>query len=240
MDNIIEYTRNKKPRRKKMDLKFKDDEITQKEKEDLDIEDLDLDLIKTHYGHLGKDNFNSEEIELAAYQILKKNGYYYYRNSIPIVKVANKFGLPVIQENLDYYYPKNIRINGDTKYLYNNNKVILVEKGKHLYDRRFYVAHELAHYLFDYPNDPSFKTKDLFEDNFIQNENFIAEKRADKFAISILMPVNLFYKQLQIAKNYFVDDFLINTYLSRFFEVPLETVLFRMKEVEKMVGQVNA
>lgn len=205
----------------------------------MDLFIRDLDFADTEYADLGTDDYDPIKIEKAAYDILNEHGYYYHRNSIPIVKLCKKYGFYVIQDNLDDICPKNIMINGDTEKIYNHNKVILVSGNTHKYNQRFYAAHELAHYLFDYPNDTTFGTERLYEDNYIELKKYIPENRADKFALSILMPQELFFKQLNIAKTYFTDSYLIYTYLSRFFEVPMESILLRIKEVSQMVGQVN-
>lgn len=189
-----------------------------------------------YFKSLGGDTYNPKAIEDAAVKLLVENDFYPERYPIAIVRLADSLGIKVYKTALDGDFPGNILINGRTADRYGCDKVILTSEDAGLYTQRFIVAHELAHYLFDYPNDESFGTERLFSDNYFKDKHeTIPEKRANRFAASILMPRDLFLKQYRIAANHDSRIMFILTYLSKFFEVPFDSVERRIEEVAEFV-----
>lgn len=61
--------------------------------------------------------------------------------------------------------------------------------------------------------------------------NTTDEKRANRFAASILMPKDVFIKQYNIAKSVDSSSLFITMYLSRFFETSISSIERRILEV---------
>ncbi len=125
---------------------------------------------------------------------------------------------------------EELKINMD-KYGY--KKIILVNKNDELFHQRFVIAHELAHYLFDFLGSSNSENPDIeFTDTYSKDRHeTLEEKRADKFAASILMPEELFIDQYNFAQKRYSSRIFITIYLSRFFEVSVNFVDKRIEEV---------
>ena len=132
--------------------------------------------------------------------ILSLEASYSGRCATPIVKIAKLFGIKTFKELL--HESGDININGDTKKKYGYDKVILVNKTEELFHQRFVVAHELAHYLFDFLGNEKYNDINiLFADTYQKNKHeTYPEKRANAFAAEIMMPKELFIKQYKIAR----------------------------------------
>lgn len=161
-----------------------------------------------------KYEYTLNEITEIANEILKELDYYSGRGATPIVKIAKDFGFATYKEVFGTGKSGDIHINGDTKDLYGNDKVILVNKNQALFQSRFTIAYELAHYLF----------------NLITKKNHCEiEKQANTFAAELMMPKDLFIKQYNIAKDKSDNHIFIVMYLSRFFEIPINLIEKRIK-----------
>lgn len=178
-------------------------------------------------------NYSLGEIAEIANEILKEIDYYSGRGATPIVKIAKDFGFKTYKETLSDDKSGDIHINGDTKDIYGNDKVILVNKREDLFHLRFVIAHELAHYLFDFvgKSDCS-ETNIVFSEPYKKDQHETEkEKRANTFAAELMMPKDLFIKQYNIAKDKSDNRIFIVMYLSRFFETSIDSIEKRIKEV---------
>ncbi len=129
----------------------------------------------------------------------------------------------------------DININGETKQKYGHDKVILVNKNEELYHQRFVVAHELAHYLFDFLGNSTYEDINiLFADTYEKDKHETPqEKRANTFAAEIMMPKDLFIMQYNVARREENNHMFIVMYLSRYFETSVESIEKRIKEVSR-------
>ncbi len=177
--------------------------------------------------------YSLSEINEIAVDILTQLGYYPKNSSIPIVKIAREFGFRTYKENLTKGLSGDIYINGNTENEYGNDKIILVNKKDELYHQRFVVAHELAHYLFDFLGDDKYSDKTIkFSDTYHKNKHETpSELRANLFAAAILMPESLFIDQYNRAKSIDRNRMFVIMYLSRFFETTIESIEKRIVEV---------
>lgn len=178
-------------------------------------------------------NYTLKEIDDIAYKILHIFDVRTKNISTPIVKISKKFGFKICKKALDVNLSGDIFINGNTCYQFNHDKVILVNKNDELYHQRFVIAHELAHYLFDFLGNPDYFDKNvLYSDTYFRNNhNRPEELIANRFAASILMPSDLFIEQYQIALETGLKDFFVIKYLSEFFETSLDSIEKRIEEV---------
>lgn len=155
------------------------------------------------------------------------------RCATPIVKIAKLFDFKTYKESLNE--SGDININGETKKKYGHDKVILVNREEELPHQRFVVAHELAHYLFDFLGDVTYEDKSiLFADTYEKDKHETPqEKRANAFAAEIMMPKELFIRQYNVARREENNHMFIVMYLSRYFETSVESIEKRIKEVSK-------
>lgn len=174
---------------------------------------------------------SSKEIADIANNILNELNYYYRRGATPIVKIAKEFNFETYKETLSDGKSGDIHINGDTKNKYGNDKVILVNKREDLFHLRFVIAHELAHYLFDFLGKEDYNNI-TFSEPYQKNQHETdKEKRANAFAAELMMPKDLFIKQYNIAKRESSNRMFVIMYLSRFFETSIDSIEKRIREV---------
>lgn len=159
-------------------------------------------------------DYSFNEIAEIANEILKELDYYSGRGATPIMKIAKDFGFATYKETFNTGKSGDIHISEDANNKYENDKVIIVNKNQALFQSRFTIAYELAHYLF----------------NLIPKKNHCEiEKQANTFAAELMMPKDLFIKQYNIAKDKSDNHIFIVMYLSRFFEIPINLVEKRIK-----------
>lgn len=190
------------------------------------IKDLEKKNEKRH-------EYSLAEIVDIANIILNKTEYYSHRGATPIVKIAKDFQFKTYSETLKNGKSGDIRINGETVHQYGHDKVILVNKEEELFHQRFVVAHELAHYLFEFLGSSYYKNPEvIFVDTYQKDQHETPqEKRANAFAAEIMMPRDLFIKQYNIAKRENNNRMFILMYLSRFFETSIDSIEKRIVEV---------
>lgn len=178
-------------------------------------------------------NYTLSEIDNIAYDILSTFGFMSKNISTPIVKIAKQFGFNSYKILLNDRQSGCIYINGETFEKYGENQIILVNKKEALYHQRFVIAHELAHYLFDFVGNPAYSNKDIqYSDTYYRDKhNRPEELIANRFAASLLMPRDLFIRQYQIAKRTDANRMFIIMYLSKFFETSMDSIVKRIEEV---------
>jgi Zn-dependent peptidase ImmA (M78 family) len=101
---------------------------------------------------------------------------------IPIEKIAEKFGLKVI----DFDFPDSI-----PGVLKADKGVIGVNKNNPKVRRRFTVAHELGHFLLEHALR---KETDIIDEG--SNQHVLEEREANSFASQILMPEEMVRKEV--------------------------------------------
>ena len=178
--------------------------------------------------------FSMSEIDEIALKILSILGYRSGNTATPIVKIVKQFGFMAYKEQLDDpNLSGDISINGDTLEIYGHDKVIIVNDMDEKNHQRFVTAHELAHYLFDFLGNSEYLDKSVkFNAAYYKDKHDTAdEKRANRFAASILMPKDLFVKQYNIARAVDSNSLFITMYLSRFFETSISSIERRILEV---------
>ncbi len=185
---------------------------------------------KNREGH----EYSLAEIRKIANDILSMmSNNYSGRCATPIVKIAKLFDFKTYKESLKE--SGDININGETKEKYGHDKVILVNREEELFHQRFVVAHELAHYLFDFLGNIAYEDKNiLFADTYEKNKHeTLQEKRANTFAAEIMMPKELFMRQYNVARQEDSNHMFIIMYLSKYFETSFDSIEKRIMEVSK-------
>ncbi len=194
------------------------------------LEELQKDLIeKNKVGY----EYTLSEIRKITNDILSMISTYTGRCATPIVKIAKLFDFRVYKEALNE--SGDININGETAQKYGHDKIILVNNEDELFHQRFVAAHELAHYLFDFLGNPEYAESNIqFVDTYKKDRHeTLQEKRASTFAAELMMPQELFIKQYNIARSEESNHMFIVLYLSKYFEMPVDSIERRITEVSR-------
>lgn len=93
--------------------------------------------------------------------------------------------------------------------------------------KRFALAHELAHYLFDFDENSVVYYNTYLANEGEQNE---IEQRANAFAANLLMPEDEFRKVLNSCNEEMKADTI--SYLSDYFQVSVTAVMKRIGELK--------
>lgn len=180
--------------------------------------------------HDFKDYFDMSLIDKDAEKLLKS--FNLERDVTPIVAIAKKMGFKVYVVSLNKQNESlsgMIGISEELRESYNNDKIVLLndeESNEHI---RFTLAHELAHYIYDY--DENLHVNGYFNKyNTLEAETNI-ERRANRFAASFMMPKTVFTKifnqnkEIGMTLNSNIEN------LSNYFIVPITAVKLRIKEL---------
>jgi len=179
------------------------------------------------------ENYTFSSITNYANRILDASrGFNPERYHTLIVRITEEFGIKVYLEKMRRDIKGCIKVKGDTKQQYDGHeKVILVNKSiKNKYLRRFIVAHLLAYYLFDYLGGDGQEKNEYFYAEYMK-QNAKMEKLANRFAMDIMMPKEIFLQQCSVAVEAIKSYYFEIEYLSRFFEIPTDIVEKRRQEL---------
>ena len=150
---------------------------------------------------------------------------------IPIVAIMKSLNFQVVAGELKDEISGVIGIDDDLAKNFKSSKVIAINNKDNVGHQRFTMAHELAHYLFDFDVSNQivyYNTYNTFED---ENEE---ERRANYFAANLLMPEKKFKKEFDnvVIKN---NLYVTVEKLSQIFQVSGEAVRRRISELSLQV-----
>ena len=150
---------------------------------------------------------------------------------IPIVAIMKSLNFQVVAGELKDEISGIIGIDDDLAKNFKSSKVIAINNKDNVGHQRFTMAHELAHYLFDFDVSNQivyYNTYNTFED---ENEE---ERRANYFAANLLMPEKKFKKEFDnvVIKN---NLYVTVEKLSQIFQVSGEAVRRRISELSQQV-----
>ena len=150
---------------------------------------------------------------------------------IPIVAIMKSLNFQVVAGELKDEISGIIGIYDDLAKNFKSSKVIAINNKDNVGHQRFTMAHELAHYLFDFDVSNQivyYNTYNTFED---ENEE---ERRANYFAANLLMPEKKFKKEFDnvVIKN---NLYVTVEKLSQIFQVSGEAVRRRISELSLQV-----
>lgn len=152
---------------------------------------------------------------------------------VKIIDICQKMGFSIFQQELSKQMCGYIAINGEFKEKLGTDRIISVNKKEFPKRRRFTVAHELGHFLFNFdPNKIEFYN--AFEISHIEGNDDPNELLVNRFAAELLMPQKEFtqkYYEL-MKKNKSSSEQLYETIqeLSDLFLVPPKAVQRRIEE----------
>ena len=147
---------------------------------------------------------------------------------VPVVNIAKQMKFDTFQKRLRLWFLSGfIGISRFYKRKYGTDHVICTNAKVHPYQQRFVIAHELAHFLFDYNHKNG-----LYFNTYRKNHhNKESERRANAFAANLLMPREVFVREYNKAKLINSDPVYLVMYLSDLFKSPRKAVLKRIHEV---------
>lgn len=167
--------------------------------------------------------------EKTAAEILKNCDFLDMNQPIFLKEIVDAFQINTyIQEYDDDTLEGFILVSPKLWENYGIDRIISVNENISEKQRRFVMAHELGHYLFDCGQSSEYV--DTYVVNHHESE---IEKRANLFAASLLMPKEMFVNAFLGAMKLDVN---IKEFLSERFEIPEKSVLKRMDEI---FGSVN-
>lgn len=151
-------------------------------------------------------------------------------SGIPIIEILTKLDFKIFQsdltaDNLSAY----IAVDPKFKEIFGSNKITCVNVGDNIGHKRFALAHELAHYIFDFNEGKELCYYDTYSDN--ENSNSPTEQRANKFAANLLMPEKEFRKKFKSFQNLQSKADIVNA-LGQYFVVSTTAILKRFGELE--------
>lgn len=150
---------------------------------------------------------------------------------IQIVKLVKEAGFEVYRQDFNAAELSGlIAIDEDLKDTFGSAMIICVNSLDNLGHQRFAIAHEFAHYIFDFDTTKSI----TYYDSYSTSEDAVStltEKRASFFAANLLMPRDLFVDKFE---KYAVVGNLYETtsVLAELFQVSAAAVKKRIEELE--------
>lgn len=151
---------------------------------------------------------------------------------VPIINIAKTVGFKVFEMN-----PTERDLSGligiDLEYEeeFGTDKIIAVNLNDNYGHKRFTIAHEIAHYIFDFDERNQISYYDTYYTN--EHSNTPQEKRANYFAACLLMPEEQFKNKYN---EYFDENSLLETTkkLADDFKVSPEAIRRRLIELNLM------
>lgn len=216
-----------------MIVDFKKYTITKREKSKMDskasiksemnktvLEKIKINRIDHHYV------YHTSDMPKVVQDILQENEIC-DTTIVPVVRIAKNMNFSTYQRKLFWFLSGSIEINKKYIKRYNTDHVIFTNKNVNPFQQRFVIAHELAHFLFDYDHQSP-----IYYNTYIKNNhNEESERRANAFAANLLMPKELFIKEYNKALRIHSDPVYIMFYLSEKFKSPRKAVIKRISEV---------
>ena len=126
-----------------------------------------------------------------------------------------------------------IVLSGEVANKFGYDKIIVVNEKENYPRQRFSLAHEFAHYLLDEGAKCDIEYSDIYSFSAFESDadKSETEKRMDRFAAELLMPVDIFKNKYTEFKTQYVLLYDICSALADFFAVPPMAVKKRFEEV---------
>lgn len=172
---------------------------------------------------------NLEDMPARAQEVLDFFGIKDLSEGVPIIGILNKLGFKAYQKELK---PDGlsayISVNPKYKDMYDSNKITCVHKNDNGGHKRFALAHELAHYLFDFDENKNLVYYNTYFPG--KDEDKEEEQRANKFAANLLMPEDEFRRYFEECQGMQSKADIV-TALGQHFQVSATAVLKRFEEL---------
>lgn len=151
-----------------------------------------------------------------------------FSSGVPIVEILSQLGFKVYQSDLE---PNGlsayIAVDPSYKSVFGSNKITCVQMKRSIGHKKFALAHELGHYLFDFDDEEVY----YYNTYFPQKDEGLEEERANKFAANLLMPEKEFKKKLKELKKLEKNKEDTVDELKQYFYVSSKAILKRFEEL---------
>lgn len=149
---------------------------------------------------------------------------------IDIVTFAGLLGFTVLQQDMPSDLCGFVMVNKNENIeCFDTNKLIVVNDSHPANRKRFTIAHELGHYIFDYLDKG--EASDLYAHREDGNCNTLDERKANYFAAAILMPESRIAKVYESYRKFGAG---VNTFIPKMasdFRVSPSSMAIRLSEL---------
>lgn len=150
-------------------------------------------------------------------------------SGVPIVEILTKLDFKIYQSDLDADgLSAYIAVDPKFKDIFGSNKVTCVNVKDNIGHKRFALAHELAHYIFDFNENEQLYYYDTYSER--DTDDRMEEKRANKFAANLLMPEKEFRSKFEEFQKLQSKADTVNA-LGQYFAVSSTAVIKRFCEL---------
>ncbi|MCI8286906.1 MAG: ImmA/IrrE family metallo-endopeptidase [Lachnospiraceae bacterium] len=172
-----------------------------------------------------RNKYTIEDIPEIAQRILDKLDI--KEAPVPIVAIMKSLKFQVVSADMEDEISGVIGIDDELNRNFISSKVIAVNNKDSFGHQRFTMAHELAHYLFDFDVSRRIVYYNAYNTKEVESEE---EHRANFFAANLLMPEKLFREEFPkaLVRN---NLYLTVEKLSDIFQVSREAVRRRLLEL---------
>lgn len=176
-----------------------------------------------------EERYKVEDMPGVAQMILDKLGI--EECPVPIVAIMKSLRFQVVSGELKDEISGIIGIDDNLKKDFESSRVIAINSKDNIGHQRFTMAHELAHFLFDFDVSKQIEYYNTY--NTLESETE-EERRANFFAANLLMPEKVFKEEFEkvVVKN---NLYRTVEKLSDIFQVSGEAVRRRISELSLQV-----
>lgn len=153
-------------------------------------------------------------------------------SGVPVVEILIKLGFKIFQSELEPAgLSAYIAVDPKLENVYGSNKITCVHINDSVGHKKFALAHELGHYLFDFNEKESWYYYNTYFPQKDEDAQEPKEIRANKFAANLLMPREEFVQKLEEYKKLESKVDIVNA-LGRYFVVSPTAVIKRFDELD--------
>ena len=157
-----------------------------------------------------------------------------YPYPLPVVSLLSRLGFSLFRTTFEKREQSGLIVVDsalpEKSKVFKTNRAVLVNREDSVAHQRFTIAHEIAHYIFDYDE----ATQPVYyKPYFTTEKEDEVELRANRFAAELLMPTKDFCAEFKKYKEDNLDLFSLPnaiSYLAEQFDVPATAVKRRLGE----------
>lgn len=150
---------------------------------------------------------------------------------VPIVSILNELGFNIYTSKMPSNISGFIAIAPNLEENFGNDKIIAVSNEDNIGRQRFTLAHEFAHYLFDFNDKKECQYVDTYDTEKSDEES---ESIPSRFAAEFLMPQKMFCDRYKELKSTGLSIFDLVCQLSLDFNVSRKAVMKRFTEIPEL------
>ena len=155
-----------------------------------------------------------------------------FETPVDVIKVADNLGIDIIFDSLDSDVSGALIFD-------ENHPTICINEDQHSVRQRFTIAHEIGHFELHKDSEELFidlkqnLSVVLRSNNYVTKSERIMEYQANRFAASLLMPIELLFKEID-DKEIDIDDEDQLQELAELFEVSYSALSIRLNALSTL------